>query len=241
MASRPPLSSLDGSSNRNSPERCPRPLYSRDSTQEDQEILQEDQYEGVIVVKVEDEEEAYEMGDDPCKEEEIPPEISTDGARNIPERSLRPLCSQDSTREHHEISQEDQDGYPNEIGEDEIISEEEKHETNVKGNDPYKKEEIPPEISTADNAYCIRAKAIRSKELPTELRDRIIARHRSGEGYKKISSALKIPKSTVASIILKWKKFGTTKTLPRAGRPAKLSSRERRALVREVTKNSMVI
>ncbi|CDQ66509.1 unnamed protein product [Oncorhynchus mykiss] len=43
-------------------------------------------------------------------------------------------------------------------------------------------------------------------------------------------SALLVPKYTVASIILKWRKFGTTKTLPRAGRPAKLSNR---ALVRE--------
>jgi hypothetical protein len=44
----------------------------------------------------------------------------------------------------------------------------------------------------------------------------------------------------VASIILKWKKFGTTKTLPRAGRPDKLSNRGRRACVREVTENPMV-
>jgi hypothetical protein len=44
----------------------------------------------------------------------------------------------------------------------------------------------------------------------------------------------------VASIILKWKKFGNTKTLPRAGHPAKLSNQGRRALVREVTKNLMV-
>ena len=51
------------------------------------------------------------------------------------------------------------------------------------------------------------------------------------------SPALKVPKSTVASIILKWKKFGTTRTLPRPGRPAKLSNRGRRALVREVKKN----
>ena len=54
------------------------------------------------------------------------------------------------------------------------------------------------------------------------------------------SAALKFPKNTVASIILKWKKFGTTKTLPRAGCSAKLSNRGRRALVREVTKNPMV-
>uniref|UniRef100_A0AAZ3P6R2 Transposase Tc1-like domain-containing protein n=1 Tax=Oncorhynchus tshawytscha TaxID=74940 RepID=A0AAZ3P6R2_ONCTS len=63
---------------------------------------------------------------------------------------------------------------------------------------------------------------------------------RSVERVPKISAALKVPKNTVASIILKWKKFGTTNTLPRAGRPAKLTNRGRRALVREVTKNSMV-
>ena len=55
-----------------------------------------------------------------------------------------------------------------------------------------------------------------------------------------MSAALKVPKNTVASIILKWKKFGTTKTLPRGGCPAKLSNRGRRALVWEVTKNPMV-
>uniref|UniRef100_A0A8C4STV7 Transposase n=1 Tax=Erpetoichthys calabaricus TaxID=27687 RepID=A0A8C4STV7_ERPCA len=46
--------------------------------------------------------------------------------------------------------------------------------------------------------------------------------------------------NTVASIIHKWKKFETTRTLPRAGQPSTLSDRGRRALVREVTKNLMV-
>jgi transposase len=55
-----------------------------------------------------------------------------------------------------------------------------------------------------------------------------------------MSAALKVPQKTKASIILKWKKFGTTTTLPRAGRPAKLSIQERRALIRDVTKNPMV-
>ncbi len=81
---------------------------------------------------------------------------------------------------------------------------------------------------------------MRSKELPEELRDRIVARHRSGQGYKNISAALKVPKSTVASIILKWKTFGMTRTLLRAGRPAKLSYQGRRALVREVKKNPKI-
>jgi hypothetical protein len=47
---------------------------------------------------------------------------------------------------------------------------------------------------------------------------------------------LNIPKNTVASIVLKRRKFGTTKTLPRNGHPAKLNNLGRRALVTEVTK-----
>ncbi|KAG2455383.1 TC1A transposase, partial [Polypterus senegalus] len=81
---------------------------------------------------------------------------------------------------------------------------------------------------------------MKSKELSVDLRDRIVSRHKSGEGYRKISATLKVPMSTVASIIRKWKKFKTTRTLPRAGWPSKLSDRGRRVLVREVTKNPMV-
>ena len=66
------------------------------------------------------------------------------------------------------------------------------------------------------------------------------SRGRSREGHQNISAALKVHKNTVASIILKWKKFGTIKTLPRAGCLAKLGNRGRRTLVREVTKNLMV-
>ena len=81
---------------------------------------------------------------------------------------------------------------------------------------------------------------MRPKELSVEFRDRIVLRYRFGEGYKNISAALKVPKNTVTSIIFKWKKFETTKTLPRAGHLAKLRNCGRRALVREVTKNPMV-
>jgi hypothetical protein len=54
-----------------------------------------------------------------------------------------------------------------------------------------------------------------------------------------MSAALKVPKNTVASIIVKWRKFGTT-NIPRAGHTAILNNPGRRALVREVTNNSMV-
>ena len=68
---------------------------------------------------------------------------------------------------------------------------------------------------------------------------RIVLKHRSGFGYQNNSAALKVHKNKEASIILEWKKFGNTKTIPRAGYPAKLSNRGRRSLVREVTKNPM--
>uniref|UniRef100_A0AAZ3RHS9 Transposase Tc1-like domain-containing protein n=1 Tax=Oncorhynchus tshawytscha TaxID=74940 RepID=A0AAZ3RHS9_ONCTS len=74
--------------------------------------------------------------------------------------------------------------------------------------------------------------------LSVALRDRMVTKARSGERYQKNYAALKV-QNTVA-YILKWKEFGTTRNLPRVRRPAKLRNRRRRALVREVTKNSMV-
>ncbi|XP_072279297.1 uncharacterized protein [Pyxicephalus adspersus] len=79
MENQLPLTSPDGS--RNTPKRCPCPLYSRDSTQENQNIPQEDQGENMVTIKVEVKEEAeaqYVRDDDPCKEEDNPPEIITD-------------------------------------------------------------------------------------------------------------------------------------------------------------------
>lgn len=41
---------------------------------------------------------------------------------------------------------------------------------------------------------------MRSKELPKELRDKIVTKHRSGQGYKQVSAAFKVPKSSVACV-----------------------------------------
>ena len=51
---------------------------------------------------------------------------------------------------------------------------------------------------------------MRSKELSIELRDRIVLRHRSREGYQNIYAALKVPKNTVASIILNGEPYRRT-------------------------------
>ena len=60
--------------------------------------------------------------------------------------------------------------------------------------------------------------------------------HRSGDGYKNISKALNILWSTIKTIIMKWKEYGTTKILPLSGRPSKLDDQARRRLIREATK-----
>ncbi|XP_063804931.1 oocyte zinc finger protein XlCOF7.1-like [Pseudophryne corroboree] len=75
------VTSLDGASNRYTPERCPRPLYSQDHTEENHSVPQEDQDEDLFVIKVEaieGNEDTSDMGDQLCKEEEIPTGIDTD-------------------------------------------------------------------------------------------------------------------------------------------------------------------
>ena len=62
----------------------------------------------------------------------------------------------------------------------------------------------------------------RTKELPIDRQDKVVEKHRSGDGHKNISKALNIPWSLVMAIINKWKVYGTTKTLPRSGHPSKL-------------------
>ena len=63
---------------------------------------------------------------------------------------------------------------------------------------------------------------MRSKELPAELRDRIVSKHRSGEGSKTNSAALKLPPLL--------EEVWNNLDLPRSGRLVKLCNRGRRAL-----------
>ncbi|XP_068111903.1 gastrula zinc finger protein XlCGF26.1-like isoform X2 [Hyperolius riggenbachi] len=77
----PPLTPPDGCSIRNPPESCTGTLYSWDTLNEEYEISQGYQDENLCSIKVEVKEEPEEVyvGDyKPCKEEEIPTEISTD-------------------------------------------------------------------------------------------------------------------------------------------------------------------
>ena len=78
---------------------------------------------------------------------------------------------------------------------------------------------------------------IKTKELSKKVRHKVVEKQRSGEGCKDISKSFMIPSSTVKSIMKKWNTYRTTQTLPRLGRPSKLSSRASRKLVWDVTVN----
>ncbi|XP_077322112.1 uncharacterized protein LOC143955867 [Lithobates pipiens] len=103
------------SSNRNPPERCPRPpLYSRDSTQEDHTIPHHHQsgnledYNSVIKEEYKQEDKEYgvmkELSDGHKDMMELPNNIKP------PQRCPRPLYSRDSTQEDHTIPHHHQVG-----------------------------------------------------------------------------------------------------------------------------------
>ena len=58
---------------------------------------------------------------------------------------------------------------------------------------------------------------IRAKAKPRDQMTGLCRGTDLGEGYKKDFWCLKVPNSTVGSIILKWKRFRITRTLLRAG------------------------
>ncbi|PIO13356.1 hypothetical protein AB205_0059830, partial [Aquarana catesbeiana] len=104
----------DGSSNGNPPERCPRPLYSRDSTQEGHTILHhqsEDLRDDNIVVKEEFTERDEEYGVmEEFSEGHMDVTMKTPNNRNPPEKCSRLLYSWGSTQEGHKHAKPDQSG-----------------------------------------------------------------------------------------------------------------------------------
>ena len=73
------------------------------------------------------------------------------------------------------------------------------------------------------------------------MRDRIIERHKRGQGYRKIGKEMNLALSTVGNIIRKYKKCGDgTANLPRNGRPRKINERTLRWISRNVQINPFI-
>ena len=79
-----------------------------------------------------------------------------------------------------------------------------------------------------------------TKEISEDPRLRIVELHKAGKGYKSISKSLDVHQSTVRHIVYKWRNFSTVATLPRSGRPAKMTGRAQRRMLKEVKKNPRV-
>ncbi len=62
------------------------------------------------------------------------------------------------------------------------------------------------------------------KELSEDLKQRLVALHKDGVGYKKIAKTLKLSCSTVAKNIQWFNRTGSTQNRPRHARPKKLSA-----------------
>ena len=77
----------------------------------------------------------------------------------------------------------------------------------------------------------------KTKELSFDLRRRIINFQKLGNNYGIISKRLAIPKSTVKSVIKKFKQFVTTENLPVGGRKPKLLPRTALKLCRKININ----
>ncbi|PIO13502.1 hypothetical protein AB205_0095130, partial [Aquarana catesbeiana] len=107
---------VESSSYINPPERCPHPLYSRDSTQEDHTIPHHHQSGNLgnynIVVKEEYKEEDEEYGVMEEFSEGHKDKMEPPNTRNPPERCPRLLYSRDSTQEDHTIPHHHQSGNP---------------------------------------------------------------------------------------------------------------------------------
>ncbi|XP_075703303.1 uncharacterized protein LOC142673262 [Rhinoderma darwinii] len=97
--------SLDGSSRRNPPERCPSPLYSQDCPEENHNVPENHQGEDLTNNKAEDEEEERVRGDQPCNsevEEEIPGGVTTEDAYEnsinyeVEDEDIKPQSSGDN-------------------------------------------------------------------------------------------------------------------------------------------------
>uniref|UniRef100_A0A8C5P6E3 Transposase n=1 Tax=Leptobrachium leishanense TaxID=445787 RepID=A0A8C5P6E3_9ANUR len=80
----------------------------------------------------------------------------------------------------------------------------------------------------------------RRKELSEDLRSRIVDLHEAGKDYKSISKSLDVHVSMVRQTVCKWRKFSTVATLPRHGRPVKMTAKAQHRMLNEVKKNPRV-
>ncbi|XP_063818782.1 uncharacterized protein LOC135056932 [Pseudophryne corroboree] len=155
-----PLTSLDGPSNRDTPESCPRPLYSQDCTEVNHSIPQQDKVEDMADIKAEDiegEEETYvtdiKAEDAEGEEETYVTDIKAEDTEGEEETYVPVMRAKDKEGEETYVTDmkinnidREEEMYVTDIKAEVIEGEE---DTYVRGDQQCKEEEIPTDISTA--------------------------------------------------------------------------------------------
>lgn len=80
----------------------------------------------------------------------------------------------------------------------------------------------------------------KAKELSKDLREKVIELYKTGKGYRKISKQLRMPISSVQTLIKKWKMRESVETKSRSGRPTKISATTARKIVWDAKKNPQI-
>ncbi|XP_063818929.1 uncharacterized protein LOC135057004 isoform X1 [Pseudophryne corroboree] len=145
--------STDGPNNRDTPERCPRPLYSQDCTEENHRIPQEDtdKHLSEIKVEVKDEEELYVTNikiEDIEGEDTYGTDMKAEDIEGEDETYVTDMKAED-TEVEDEMYVTDMNGeeiYVTKIKAEDIEGEEEMY---MRGDQQCKEEEIPTDINTA--------------------------------------------------------------------------------------------
>ncbi|XP_073467281.1 uncharacterized protein [Aquarana catesbeiana] len=197
MDNQPPLTSPDGSINGNPPERCPRPLYSWDSSQKGHNIPHHHQRENLREskvdikegIKVEDDEDGVMEESESLKgHKDLYQDTMVESSRywNPPKRCPHPLYSRDSTQEGHTIPHHHQ-------GEDlmNMKVEGEVEETYVRDDQQYteeagmtrtfKEEDTPTEINKGHTTMEQPSKDRLTLSLSSKMEDEDITRDCVGE------------------------------------------------------------
>ncbi|XP_023126446.2 uncharacterized protein LOC111568838 isoform X2 [Amphiprion ocellaris] len=79
----------------------------------------------------------------------------------------------------------------------------------------------------------------RGEELSDFQRGTVVGCYLCKKSIREISALLNLPRSTISSVILKWKRGGITTALPRSGRPHKLKEQDRQVLEKVAMEKSL--
>ncbi|CAJ0941357.1 unnamed protein product [Ranitomeya imitator] len=76
-----------------------------------------------------------------------------------------------------------------------------------------------------------------SKQLPSNLKMKIVEAHKAGEGCKKIAKHFQVSLSSVRNVMKKWQLTGPLEVKIRSGRPSKISVRAAHRIARDANQN----